>query len=68
MQTYTDNRQETELRKQFNKAYRDLALLLPCYRSEARFEVIEGYLKAFALLKGNDTVKGRLINRLSWVI
>ncbi len=59
-----DRRQETELRKQFDKAFTDLSDILPFYKANKHLKVITGYLKAYNLLNGHDSAKGRLIIKL----
>jgi hypothetical protein len=59
--TLTTKRSGTELRKQFYRALEDLKALLPLFSKGEHIGVIFSYLKAYKLLEGNDSAKGRLI-------
>ena len=61
---YIDKRQNTSLRLDFDKAFNDLSIILPCYSEKMRLAVIMSYLKAYRLLEGYDGAKGRLIVKL----
>ena len=60
MKTRSNNRENQELRRDFNRALYDLGLILPLYKASEHNSVINGYLKAYNLLSGHDSAKGRL--------
>ena len=65
--TLIDRRQNLDLRRQFDRAFLDLSVILPLYRDESHMEVITSYLKTYNLLVGHDGAKGRLIYKLGEV-
>ena len=60
MKMRSNNRENQELRRDFNKALYELKLILPLYKAQWHNDVINSYLKAYKLLIGYNSAKGRL--------